>query len=83
MCFSLHDLWLALTAKEIDFSGWPTKAQEMNFLVFTVSLSKSQFQTEYDTVYILGGEKLCYALKKNKHIPSFLVDAEQQTTLGA
>ena len=35
------------------------------------------------SIYILGGEKLCYGLKeKKKHIPSFLVDAQQQITLG-
>lgn len=46
-----------------------------------MSFSKSQFQTEYDVVYLLGGEKQCYGLegkKKKKHMPSFLLDAENK-----
>ena len=41
----------------------------MNFLVLTGSFSKSQSQTEYDIVYILGGEKLCYGIKEKSIFP--------------
>ena len=55
--------------KRFDFLAGLPEAQEMNFLVLTGSFSKSESQTEYDIVYILGGEKLCYGLKEKSIFP--------------